>query len=83
MPVSDDKIQVTTVLERKLDERISNLADRMGVSKSSMIAMLLDAAIEENERIIQIVTSRFAKRLASAFGLKPKAAGKGKEVEGG
>ena len=82
MALADDKVQLTTVIERNLDTKISELGDRMGISKSAMAAMLLDAAVEDNETMIKIVTSRFAKRLVAAVGPKPKRVGKVKEVEG-
>ena len=64
------KLQVT--VDKELGQQIETLAERMEVSVSKMSAMLLDAAVEDNEWIVKAVTSRFAKSIARAVGLRKK-----------
>jgi len=66
------KLQVT--VDKELAQQIETLAQRMEVSVSKMSAMLLDAAVEDNEWIVRAVTSRFAKSIAEALGVSRKKA---------
>ncbi len=68
MPIGADKMRVQGVVDVELGERINELADRMGASQSQMVAMLLEAAVDDNEWLIAAVTSKLAKNIRAAFG---------------
>ncbi len=67
MAIGSDKARIQVVVDKEVAEKITDLADRMRWSQSKMAAVLLEAAIEDNEWVIRVVTSPFAQRVASAL----------------
>lgn len=65
---SADAVRVQVTLTAETGAKIKELADRLNLSESKMIQFLLDAAIEDNEYIIKLVTGRFANAIAGVFG---------------
>ena len=68
MAISDDKVRLQAVVDRKVARKIELFADRMGLSQSKMMALLLESAVENDEWAIRLVTSNFARRVEAAFG---------------
>lgn len=56
MPKGPDMVSVQTYLKQDLVKRIDELAKRMGLSRSTMAARLLEAGVDDNEKIIKVVT---------------------------
>ncbi len=71
MAIGDDKVRIQTIVDKKLGAKIDELAQRMRLSQSAMAAMLLEAAVQDNEWIIKVVSSNFARKLKSAVTGKP------------
>lgn len=67
---SGETVRVQVTLTAETGQKVRELADRMNVSDSKMIQWLVDAAIEDQEWMIKLVTSRFAKAVAGVFGKK-------------
>jgi len=70
MSIAEENVRVQSVIDRKLAEKITELGDRLGVSQSKMIYLLLEAAVEDQEWIIKAVTGSFARKVYSALGCK-------------
>ena len=64
----DETVKLQVVVELQTAEKIGKLAERMKVSQSKMCKLLLEAAIEDNEWIINAVTSRFVTSVRQALG---------------
>jgi len=69
MAIGPDKVRLQTVIDRKLADRIHSLAQRMEVSDSAMVYMLLEAVVANESWIINAVTTEFAKKVGRALGL--------------
>ncbi len=65
----DDKVRITVTIDRRLAEKVTELAQRMNASQSKMASMLLEAGLEDNEAIIRLVTSRVVTGLRDALGM--------------
>ncbi|MEX0701308.1 MAG: hypothetical protein WD069_04370 [Planctomycetales bacterium] len=70
MAVSENKVRVQAMVDSGLERKLNELADRMGVSQSQMMYWLLEAAIEDNEWIIGMVTGKFATKMREVLGKK-------------
>jgi antitoxin component of RelBE/YafQ-DinJ toxin-antitoxin module len=70
MAISEGKVVVQGVVDKDLREKIKALADRMAMTESRMIGMLLSAAVSDQAWIIRAVTSDLSKRLVTAFGVE-------------
>ncbi len=75
---ADEKTMLHFQVPRTLDAKISELSQKMGISKASMCGMLMEAAIEDNEFIIRAVAHPLAKRVM--FAVSGKKAGNVKLV---
>ena len=62
-----EQVRITVSIDKKSAAKIAELAERMNASQSKMASWLLEAGLEDNERIIRIVTSRITKGLAEAL----------------
>ena len=63
----DETVKLQVVVEQETADKIGKLAERMKVTQSKMCKMLLEAAIEDNEWIINAVTSRFVTAVREAL----------------
>lgn len=72
MAIPDDKIRIQAVIDRQLMEKIDELAARMGLSQSKMVACLLEEAIRDNAWLIRVVTNKFTKAVLETVGLKKR-----------
>lgn len=59
-----DEVRVQVPVNKKYIERIDALAEKMGVGRGRMIAMLLEAGVNDNEWIINVVTSKWMEPVA-------------------
>lgn len=66
-------VKLQVVVDQALAAKIGELAERMGASQSKMAYWLLEAAVDQNELIIKVVTSRFAKAVRETLGNKRRA----------
>lgn len=80
MAEHDASIRYQLTVKREIGEKINELASRMNLSQSKMVELLLDAAIEDNEWMIKLVTSRWAKIFADV--LKPTGKGRKPQADG-
>lgn len=72
MAIPDDKMRIQAVVDRKLMAKIDDLAGRMGISQSKMVAFLLENAVHDDEWLIRVVTNKFTKAILEAVGLKKR-----------
>jgi len=72
MSIPEDKARIQSVVDKKVIKKIDEFAARFEVSQSRMVAIMLEVVVENDEWLIKVVTSKFAKRLYKAFGLKLK-----------
>ena len=72
MPIGPDKVRLHTTIDRRLAEKIHELAERMALSDSAMAYVLLEEAVADKEWIIRLVTNYYAKRAAGALGILGK-----------
>jgi len=63
----NDLVRITVTVDSETAAKISELAERMNASQSKMASWLLEAGLEDNERIIRIVTSRVTKGLRESL----------------
>lgn len=77
MALGKEKIMIQTAVEKELADKIADLAERMNVSVSKISAMLLEAAVENESWIIKAVTSRLAKQMYAALGIRKTKSTKG------
>lgn len=68
MPLGPDKVRLQTVVDRRLAEQIRDLAKRMKLSESALVATLLEGAVKDNAWIIKVATSKAAMGLAQIIG---------------
>ena len=74
MSESNDGVRITVTVDQATASKINELAGRMNASPSKMASWLLEAGLEDNERVIRIVTSRVVSGLRSALtGIKKRA----------
>lgn len=59
--LTKDEVRVQVPMSPDAIERIDELADRMGIGRGRMAAMLLEEGLRDNEWIIRVVTSSFMK----------------------
>jgi len=68
----EGKVKVYGVISEATNKKIVEFAERFEVSQTKMVTIMLETIVENDEWLIKAVTSKFAKRLYKAFGLKPK-----------
>jgi hypothetical protein len=69
MGIPANKVRLQTVVDKPLAEKIRELAGRMGVSESAMCYLLLEAVVSNDEWLIRIATSSWARKLGRALGI--------------
>lgn len=69
MPVGPGKRRVQAIIDDELAAKIQNLAQRMEVSESTCIYMLLDCVVTNESWLIKAVTSQFGKKLGRMLGI--------------
>lgn len=57
----EGSVRVQVPLHPETVKRIDALADRFEIGRGRMAAMLLEEGLDDNEWVIQVVTSRFMK----------------------
>lgn len=57
-PTAPEEIRLQVPMSAEAMERIDELAERMGIGRGRMAAMLLEEGLRDNEWIIRVVTSR-------------------------
>lgn len=72
MAIAEDKVRLQTVVTKELGEKIDYFAERFEVSQSRMVAIILDACIENEGTLMEICSSAAVKKIVKAFGSKKK-----------
>lgn len=69
MAISEDKLRVQSVIDKKLADKINELAERMECSQSKLIYMLLEAVVADEGWMIKLMTTQFGKSVAKRLGI--------------
>lgn len=73
MTEEDDRLRLNCTITAAELRKIEELAKRLEVSPSRLGSMLLKAGLQDNETIIRLMTSDFAKRVQDGLAaLAPK-----------
>lgn len=81
MTAKESTVRYQLTVKAATGEKINELADRMNVSQSKMIEMLLETAIEDNEWLIKAVTHRWSKAIIDTLGKVGVGPAKGKAAK--
>lgn len=72
MPIGPGKRRVQAIIDENLAAKIQDIAQRMEVSESTCIYMLLDCVVANEGWLIRAVTSQFGKKLGRLLGIAGK-----------
>lgn len=72
MAIPENKIRISVVITKEAYEKISGYADKFDVSETKFAANLLEGAINEDEWVYKLLSSRYTGILRKVFRVKLK-----------